>query len=483
MRRSTIYSASSWGLSVAAHTAAAVALLRVDPAPAMHRSDVARSREILLVAPPPSPDQTPIQPPEPKPEPAPVPPPPPTDPAAILGVDDGSDASKNWLGAAKETPHTGMKADQDQAQFTTAPGVPIVGSQSSPAPATAPASAQKPQPQEQTPLEPKPDAPPVETPPSPAQAAPQAPRQVAPSEEAPEIPESRIADKPDPGLKAPAPEQGPPEPPKQIAPDESTKLDVSPAGFLPPPVPDATPDGSEDSTDPARQLASPAPTPKPPDGAAIDPTAVPSDDGDPKSKLERLENPIDAVATKAQDQLIDQQQHTAKTAQRDPTQPPTPPEEAAPPTLPDIEARDEQLPVPPTSGASGAPGAEVAGDRPGNQSDRESDAAATMPAVSADRLGKPLAAKGLNIQTVRPRWATITTLTTSPKSPIVRIRFRRDGTVSDARFVEGFSTGYTEVDDPLLDAIHRWRARGRQLEQLPPGDQRGIVLVIKIQLK
>jgi len=115
------------------------------------------------------------------------------------------------------------------------------------------------------------------------------------------------------------------------------------------------------------------------------------------------------------------------------------------------------------------------------KSDRESDASSVR-MLTVDKLGKPLAAKGLNITTVRPRWSTTALMISSPKSPMVRIEFKRNGRVSEAKFIEGQSTGYPDIDEPLLDAIHRWTAKGKVLEDLPPGD-RGVILIIRIQLR
>ena len=117
---------------------------------------------------------------------------------------------------------------------------------------------------------------------------------------------------------------------------------------------------------------------------------------------------------------------------------------------------------PPSPGQSGA------GD-PGEQSDRDSDPTALAGTIDVVP-GHPAAHKGLEIKTVRPKWLTLTKMTTSPDNPLVIIKFRRNGTVMEADFLNGQGTGFKSVDGPLLDAIYAWRASGEALNRLPATD-------------
>lgn len=486
MRRSTVYAASSWCLSLAAHALAVLALARMTPVQAAHSSDSGQSREILLLPPAPSPAQPEAQKPPPPPAPTPKPEPVPTPPElspVILGIDDGSEMSKNWLGGAEDMPHSGPKADQDQAQFTPAPGIPVVGSGSTQGPSSplrpAPQSAPSPAPLPVSPPAPQQADP---TPPAeelkPASPPPPAPRQVAPSKEQPEVPDAKRADTPKPGASEPGPADGPERAP--AIDKNASQSPPAPNGELPAPNPAARPDGDPTSRIAPRQQEAPAPAPAPPEGAAIDPKATPNPVGDPNSTAEKSDTPSDQTRPsdaepeehRLEDQMQELKDRRAAAAQNPPA------EFSQPAPDPSDASADEQ--ASPSAGEQGQAGAPVAGDRPGIQSDRESDAAAVV-VVPSNKLGKPLAAKGLNITTVRPRWSTTTLLTTAPKSPLVQIEFRRDGAVVDAKFVGKQSTGYLEVDDPLLDAIHKWRAKGKQLDQLPPG--RTIILILRIQLR
>ncbi len=115
-----------------------------------------------------------------------------------------------------------------------------------------------------------------------------------------------------------------------------------------------------------------------------------------------------------------------------------------------------------------------ADDIAGLPSDRESIATAIREATDLADWSKPLARKGLEIKTVRPRWSTTTLLTRLPRNPVVMISFGKDGRVDRAEFIrhEGrvLNTGSREVDEPLLNAVYKWRATGKELETLTDGD-------------
>ena len=123
-------------------------------------------------------------------------------------------------------------------------------------------------------------------------------------------------------------------------------------------------------------------------------------------------------------------------------------------------------------------------DENAGDSDKDADAvsAETDEAVTEYQLGRPLAAQGLDIRTVRPVWSARTLVTARPRNPKVRIHFNRKGRVSLATIEE--STGEPDVDRPLLDAIYKWRAVGEGLEELPKGEPEAtIAVVLKIHLR
>ncbi len=100
---------------------------------------------------------------------------------------------------------------------------------------------------------------------------------------------------------------------------------------------------------------------------------------------------------------------------------------------------------------------------------READATTTE-TIDA-RPGQVVAAQGLEIITVRPKFLTITRMTVWPHNPEVAIEFGFGGRVTAARFQPGRKTGHAEVDQALLDAIYQWRARGPRIDALTQTSQ------------
>lgn len=120
----------------------------------------------------------------------------------------------------------------------------------------------------------------------------------------------------------------------------------------------------------------------------------------------------------------------------------------------------------------------------GTQDDRESDAASRTEIVDRRRLGQVIAAKGLQLRTVRPQWGLTTLATASPRNPTLVIHFNRAGRVTRAGFVRGQSTGYVAVDEPLLNAVYQWTATGEELLRLPEGDPTATVTIqLRIMLR
>ncbi|HRQ71498.1 MAG TPA: hypothetical protein PLU35_00550 [Phycisphaerales bacterium] len=166
--------------------------------------------------------------------------------------------------------------------------------------------------------------------------------------------------------------------------------------------------------------------------------------------------------------------------------PPLPPADAAepspeapPPALPEPrpqptpQAQPSEQPAPPAP----TPGVEAL-----IESTKESPATSTKPPVEVSP-GQPVAAEGLDIETVRPRWTLVTRMTALPRNPVVRVTFAKDGKVGRAEFLPGKNSGYADVDGPLLDAIYRWRAKGKALDDLPEGDKEaGVTLEFRLVL-
>ena len=172
--------------------------------------------------------------------------------------------------------------------------------------------------------------------------------------------------------------------------------------------------------------------------------------------------------------------------QPDPSKDPAPTAEIKPTDTPDAVAREAtpqnppqnppQTPQPAATGATspvvapvpGPPGAPGTSQEQGERSNRESDAISIIDAPpSTWRTGKPLARKGIEVRTKKPTLPTLTRLTTSPQNPVCEIIFGRDGVPVTCRILQ--TSGYPDIDGPVLDALYRWRANGSQLDKLPVG--------------
>lgn len=136
----------------------------------------------------------------------------------------------------------------------------------------------------------------------------------------------------------------------------------------------------------------------------------------------------------------------------------------------------EQMAAAPQAPAQPAPAPETEEPDPGQAAEgagdeAEKEAAPTALTEPVDvRLGRTASAEGLEIFTRSPQFTTLTLRTARPRNPLVDIHFKGDGTVKSASFRAGEGTGYAGVDEPLLNAIYGWRARGERLGQLGEGE-------------
>ncbi|MBI1373277.1 MAG: hypothetical protein GC159_11140 [Phycisphaera sp.] len=79
--------------------------------------------------------------------------------------------------------------------------------------------------------------------------------------------------------------------------------------------------------------------------------------------------------------------------------------------------------------------------------------------------GQVLAQQGIKINTVHPRFSAIALRTSLPGNPDVKIVFDKGGKVLHAEFTK--STGYDNVDGPLLASFYKWTAEGEPLSRVP----------------
>jgi TonB family protein len=139
-----------------------------------------------------------------------------------------------------------------------------------------------------------------------------------------------------------------------------------------------------------------------------------------------------------------------------PSATPQPPTPVAPVPTP------VQSPSP--SVAPPAPARPSPSSRPAIQSDEDTESFSINRSLQY-RNGKVQAGKGLDIKVGRrPIFSRYIRVTAIPRNPTVHISFDASGKVKKAVIVR--SSGYTDIDEPILDAIHTWTARGQEIRDL-----------------
>lgn len=170
---------------------------------------------------------------------------------------------------------------------------------------------------------------------------------------------------------------------------------------------------------------------------------------------------------------------------------------------PRLPVAPQERPTPAVTGqpqraaASGARAASASGEAPGDAggaeetadtnarpADRDSVAAALESAANLTDWTKPLASGGLEIVTRRPNYSITTQLIRVPQNPVIRITFGADGRVRLADWVRDrrkrlvYDTGSAEINEPLLSAVYRWRAKGAAIDALDPDDPKSTIDVV-----
>ncbi len=88
------------------------------------------------------------------------------------------------------------------------------------------------------------------------------------------------------------------------------------------------------------------------------------------------------------------------------------------------------------------------------KTDREADPVSRVTGEKV-RVGKVLAAEGMRIKTVRPDFS-VPARYTIPRNPVVQVVFNEQGQAIRAEMVR--STGYANVDGPILKSLYKWEA-------------------------
>jgi hypothetical protein len=371
--------------------------------------------------PPPPAEITATDPPVPSPEPEMKP--------LTLGIEGSSQKTENWLGSDEPTPHSAAPSTVNQPALDPNAG--------SPSPGGAPGSPGAPSPDasKPTPATPAPNPDALVRTDRPVPPAAQRP----PTSPTPGSPAALAVPAPslDPGPDAPALDPTQPAVPKPTDNRDRPERDGAPDG-VDGPVPERVGDGG-----PRDQAPGPDAPPDPPDPLDVRPDAPDLLVGPPIP-----EEVLEALAAPAR------------------TEPESSPQDASSPA---VAGADE---------APGLPGRP--GENPGQISEKESDAASIEQMLTV-RPGMPAAAEGLEIITRRPNFTRLTRVTAAPGNPIVRIFFKRTGTVGRVELLR--SSGSDDVDGPVLNAVYNWRAKGKALDDLPNRPTAGITLTVTIVLR
>lgn len=159
---------------------------------------------------------------------------------------------------------------------------------------------------------------------------------------------------------------------------------------------------------------------------------------------------------------------------------PTPPVSAQPSKPTPRSAATSASPATPASaGESGSNG--DGGVRDANPSAKESEATSTEDEVEI-MPGRPAAGQGLDITTRRPNFSRLTRTIAWPSNPLLKVTFGRSGDVIKVVLVE--SSGDRSVDEPVINAVYQWVARGERLERLNENDpDAGLTINVRIILR
>lgn len=513
--------AASAMASAALHALLLLGLSQIDALPSQTPRSAASRLDSLAwsepLAPVLPPEATPESKPEPKPEPEPTPEPepepeptveptpvPPPLPEGRLGIAESDQVTENWLGVADPTEHRAPLFDTEQPSWSPEPGIPLPPGNARNAGVPTPAMPQALEPAEQSvkgdarsaPSDEAPSASQPQEAPEDAEVGNRAREETTtPSEGPMPLPAAAEAtqgavDGDEASEAMNAARLGPSEASTGIAEIEPARdeRDEPSLDVVTPPAPQV--DKVEET--PEAPIGEKAMTPRKGDGDTtieqdgVIATNEPIDDADqvrfssqemaPLAEQAALLAPLPftpPMAVKVSDAVREALRVATRQGVTDARQ-----EQA------DAAASRASQAAPEPVASGGRAGAPVPpGARPAEVNEADSSPTSKIPAIDV-KLGKPAAGQGLEVITVRPQFSVTTTLTTDPQRSSIDVVFGRDGTVLRAEFVQGKTTGYKEVDEPLLNAVYRWRAKGKALLDLPPGrdPSKGLLVTFHIEL-
>ena len=411
-----------------------------------------------------------------------------------LGIDESEAVTMNWIGYAEYEKHLAALSEVEQAALrleassgaggTASPTLPpappstTVAMSPNPSDVPLPASAGGPDlPQETTVLAPgsvDPASPPVATAATePAVVAGSDAERARPAQ----LPEQDDAARVKPIEGEKAPERAPAEEALPPAPKGSDPT-VPPSAESPRTDPDAGATTAPKPADPKAIDPNADPTTNPaelPDPSLIDPTkkldptkpgasdvVAPRENADPT--LESPKPPLDAPTKDGEARAATERAEQTAPGEGGETDQASPNARGGGIKGPEVVSGAASVPTPPSP--AGAPGDARASD--GALSNRESDASSIIDVPMQNwRNGRPLARKGITLQTFKPKFNTLNIIDGIAFNPIVELVIGRDGV--PRQVVMARSSGNPSVNEAIRAALFKWRATGKQIEQLKPG--------------
>lgn len=289
---------------------------------------------------------------------------------------------------------------------------------------------------------------------APTQGEPVDPSRIDPTPNVGETPNTVVDNKPNTPDKKPTPA-----PPDTGTPDREVALltpPIKPETGDNPLLPEFTP-----KTDPAQDEAMRKAPDKP-----VDPEADPAE----KSSAIESKEPGDRVPAlplepkpderpgSPTDKPTDKSESDRKTEQPDKPKDPKEPTDGAKP-------KPEQEPTVTVKPSPANPAASPNESRPTSapKEERESDPVTRIETQTV-RPGEVVARKGLRINTIGPRYSAIARRTAVPANPTAIVSFDRTGKVVNVKLIR--STGFDNVDGPLITAMYKWTAEGPLLKHV-----------------
>jgi hypothetical protein len=120
-------------------------------------------------------------------------------------------------------------------------------------------------------------------------------------------------------------------------------------------------------------------------------------------------------------------------------------------------------------GAAGPQGMPNSKDKARDTSAPKTDRDSAPVSLTGDQTlqvqpGRVITGRGVEIKTFHPEFSIIAMISSVPNNPVCRVVFDKQGRVDSAEILK--SSGYPNIDGPILSSLYRWEASGEELKKL-----------------